>query len=216
MDAGTEHANIANLPRRDATQEHRELLDVDLVKGSTFTKAKPTHTSYIRTWKGLSRMVLMPFFYRWWIRHTSLKFLLCALVLYIAQVIVTLVYYYTLEGISHNISLFEVANPLMFMIVLSIIHTQIVYTQTTTKPHVAFKKSPPLSISSRRNLKRLKKSSIKVQKRKVKTALSVKITEPTIQLVSTVYCSRTTLFILHKSRKLFFVIPLGHLAKKRS
>lgn len=165
--------NIDKLPKKDATKERRELLDVDLVKGSTFTKAKPSHTSYIRTWKGLIRILFLPFFYKWWIQHTSAKFLAGALTLYLAQVFVILVYYYS--EISSSACLFEVTNPLMFMFVLSIVHTQIVFTQSYKKHNIIYKNSsasfPPSNNSHL--VKRIKKQQTKSVKRKSKTSISI-------------------------------------------
>lgn len=171
--------NIDNLPKRDATKERRELLDIDLIKGSTFTKAKPSHTSYIRTWKGLIRVLFLPFFYKWWIEHTSPKFLIGALLLYLSQIFVTVIYFHYSMEITSNTSLFEVTNPLMFMFVLSVIHTQIVFTQSSSK-HKIFSQ-PTAAFTAQRNvIKRVKKTQVKVTKptkRKSKSQMLSRLSE---------------------------------------
>ena len=161
--------NIDSLPKRDFnhSEQNRELLDIDLIKGSTFTKAAPSHTSYVRTWNGLVRVLFLPIFYRWWVKHTTWKFFVLALLLYGAQVSVTFVYFGSTFSSTLRASLFEVTNPLMFMFVLSIIHTQIVYTQSSNKTHLYKKasvKAVAASNSGKRsnNSKRVKKSSAKV------------------------------------------------------
>lgn len=170
-------ASIDDLPKKDATKERRELLDVDLVKGSTFTKAKPSHTSYIRTWKGLIRIIFLPFFYKWWLQHTSAKFLVGALTLYLAQIFVSLIYYHS--KISSSTCLFEVTNPLMFMFVLSVVHTQIVFTQSYKKHNnIIYKSSSAFSPSTNSSIaKHIKKPTSKQQtkliKRKPKTSISL-------------------------------------------
>lgn len=166
---------IDELPKRDVnhTEQNRELLDIDLIKGSTFTKAAPSHTSYIRTWMGLVKILFLPFYYQWWIKHTTGKFFVAILFLYISQIYVTVIYFNFPKAFSttSEVSLFEVTNPLMFMFVLSIIHTQIVYTQASTRIHPLFKKTSSASTipsTSKRttSLKRSKK--LKPNKRKVK------------------------------------------------
>ena len=174
--------SIDSLPKRDVihTEQNRELLDIDLIKGSTFTKAAPSHTSYMRTWIGLVKILFLPFYYRWWIKHTTWKFFAGILVLYVSQIFVTSVYYFHLPKSSSSTSavlLFEITNPLMFMFVLSVIHTQIVYTQASARNHQIFKKTSAtstatVSSSSKRPgiVKRSKKA--KPNKRKPKSTSS--------------------------------------------
>lgn len=192
-------SSIDNLPKKDATKERRELLDIELIKGSTFTKAKPSHSSYVRTWKGLVRIVFLPFFYKWWILHTSLQFLILGLFLYIAQIFVTAVAFYCTEQVTASTSLFEVTNPLIFMFALSVIHTQIVFTKSSKCS--LYKKQPP-RLSPRNQPKRAKKV-VKLVKRKSKitgtTRLSISECSPGVEelLVSrqwptNVVCSGTS------------------------
>lgn len=188
---GKIQATIDRLPKRDFdhSNKSRELLDIDLIKGYTFTKAQPSHTSYIRTWKGLVRMLFLPLFYMWWIKHTTWKFFLVAFFLYIFQFFVIVVYLYSpIDSSSTTASLFEVTNPMMFMFVLSVMHTQIVYTQSSGKTH-HYKKtsstvnSAPPTIKRSVNLKRVKKSVSKPLRRKAKTISATK--ENITQVLST-------------------------------
>uniref|UniRef100_A0A8C9TE04 Putative homeodomain transcription factor 2 n=1 Tax=Scleropages formosus TaxID=113540 RepID=A0A8C9TE04_SCLFO len=48
-----------------------DLIDVDLVRGSAFAKAKPESPWTSLTRKGIVRVVFFPFFFRWWIQVTS-------------------------------------------------------------------------------------------------------------------------------------------------
>ncbi|XP_067937841.1 protein PHTF2-like [Watersipora subatra] len=171
--------NIESLPKRDFnhTEQNRELLDIDLIKGSTFTKAPPSHTSYIRTWKGLVRVMFLPIFYSWWIKHTTRKFFLIALVLYVAQISVTAVYFCWSIPASPTASLFEVSNPLLLMLVLSVMHTQIVYTQTSNKTlHYTNTSSANISTSDKTKHtpagKRVKKCSSKLLKKRKPKGIS--------------------------------------------
>lgn len=56
--------NIEQAPRR-VVQPKTELIDVDLVRGSTFSKAKPQVPWTYITIKTFSRVVLFPFHYNW-------------------------------------------------------------------------------------------------------------------------------------------------------
>uniref|UniRef100_A0A4W5KM30 PHTF1/2 N-terminal domain-containing protein n=1 Tax=Hucho hucho TaxID=62062 RepID=A0A4W5KM30_9TELE len=62
-----------------------DLIDVDLVRGSAFAKAKPESPWTSLTRKGLVRVVLFPFFFRWWIQVTSRAIFLLLLLLYLLQ-----------------------------------------------------------------------------------------------------------------------------------
>ncbi|XP_006781208.1 putative homeodomain transcription factor 2 [Neolamprologus brichardi] len=63
-----------------------DLIDVDLVRGSAFAKAKPESPWTSLTRKGIVRVVFFPFFYRWWIQVTSRAIFLLLLALYLLQV----------------------------------------------------------------------------------------------------------------------------------
>lgn len=174
--------SIDSLPKRDVnhTEQNRELLDIDLLKGSTFTKAAPSHTSYMRTWIGLVKILFLPFYFKWWIKHTTWRFFAGILLLYASQIFVTSVYFYLPKTSSSTsaVLLFEVTNPLLFMFVLSVIHTQIVYTQASARSHPIFKKTSTTSAAATVSstgkrtgtVKRSKKS--KPTKRKVKAQSS--------------------------------------------
>uniref|UniRef100_H3C8V8 PHTF1/2 N-terminal domain-containing protein n=1 Tax=Tetraodon nigroviridis TaxID=99883 RepID=H3C8V8_TETNG len=62
-----------------------DLIDVDLVKGSTFSKAKPESPWTALARKGLVRVLLFPFFFRWWVQVTSRPIFLAILLLYFMQ-----------------------------------------------------------------------------------------------------------------------------------
>lgn len=165
--------SIDSLPKRDFNhaEQSRQLLDIDLIKGSTFTKAAPSHTSYVRTWKGLVRILFLPVFYNWWLKHTTPKFFCMSLISYAAQIFVTTVYFCSSFSSTPTTSLFEVTNPLMFMFVLSVIHTQIVYTQSSSKTHPYKKASLAKVVGTTTPGKRgatLKRSKKNLVKRKTK------------------------------------------------
>ncbi|XP_062990277.1 protein PHTF2 isoform X2 [Elgaria multicarinata webbii] len=125
-----------------------DLIDVDLVRGSAFAKAKPESPWTSLTRKGIVRVVFFPFFFSWWLQVTSKVIFFWLLVLYLLQV-AAVVLFYTIEG-PHNIPLTEVIGPVWLMLLLGTVHCQIVSTRTP--------KPPPSTGGRRRRAKKTKNS----------------------------------------------------------
>ncbi|XP_044139415.1 protein PHTF1 isoform X1 [Bufo gargarizans] len=104
-----------------------DLIDVDLVRGSTFAKAKPESPWTSLTRKGLVRVVLLPVFSKWWMRVTSPGVFTWLLVLYIMQVTA-----FVLHCMVSVASVTEQAGPMCLMLLLGTVHCQIVSTQGNT------------------------------------------------------------------------------------
>ncbi|XP_053382357.1 protein PHTF2-like [Mercenaria mercenaria] len=120
---------IQQAPRR-VVRPKTELIDVDLVRGSTFTKAKPQVPWTYITIKTFSRVVLFPFHYQWWIQQTSLPFWMFLMVLYTMQIITTCVFFNNVgeELTQEEQSLSEVVIPFILMVFLGLIHSQTILT----------------------------------------------------------------------------------------
>uniref|UniRef100_A0A286Y4J4 Putative homeodomain transcription factor 1 n=1 Tax=Cavia porcellus TaxID=10141 RepID=A0A286Y4J4_CAVPO len=103
-----------------------DLIDVDLIRGSTFAKAKPEIPWTSLTRKGLVRVVFFPLFSNWWIQVTSLRIFVWLLLLYLMQVIAIVLY---LMMPLVNVS--EILGPLCLMLLMGTVHCQIVSTQIT-------------------------------------------------------------------------------------
>uniref|UniRef100_F1SBQ7 Putative homeodomain transcription factor 1 n=1 Tax=Sus scrofa TaxID=9823 RepID=F1SBQ7_PIG len=103
-----------------------DLIDVDLIRGSTFAKAKPEIPWTSLTRKGLVRVVLFPFFSTWWIQVTSLRIFVWLLLLYLMQVIALVLYF-----LMPIVNVSEVLGPLCLMLLMGTVHCQIVSTQIT-------------------------------------------------------------------------------------
>ncbi|KAL1492158.1 hypothetical protein ABEB36_012646 [Hypothenemus hampei] len=108
-----------------------ELIDLDLVRGSSFTKAKPQH-GFLKVAKMATlRCFFAPIYAKWWIRQTSYPFFFFILCLYFVQVMNVVIFYiYThlnndnIEGVSWM----EMIVPILMAWLLSLIHSQIVAT----------------------------------------------------------------------------------------
>lgn len=106
-----------------------DLIDVDLVRGSTFSKAKPDSPWTALTRKGLVRVLLFPFFFLWWIQVTSKSVSICILALYFMQV-ATVILYLGIPGANAS----EVFGPMCLMLLLGTVHCQIVSTESSRWP----------------------------------------------------------------------------------
>ncbi|XP_067284749.1 putative homeodomain transcription factor 2 isoform X3 [Pseudorasbora parva] len=124
-----------------------DLIDVDLVRGSAFAKAKPESPWTALTRKGLVRVVFFPFFCRWWIQVTSRAVFYLLLSLYLLQVVAALLFFSVSE--PHGVPVTEVFGSVWLMLLLGTVHCQIVSTHT-----------PKPSASGRRRRSRKWKLSI--------------------------------------------------------
>nr|XP_015197827.1 PREDICTED: putative homeodomain transcription factor 1 isoform X3 [Lepisosteus oculatus] len=106
-----------------------DLIDVDLLRGSTFSKAKPESPWTSLTRKGLVRVLFFPVFFQWWIQVTSKCIFTWLLLLYCLQVLAVLLY---LETSAVNIS--ELVGPMCLMLLLGTVHCQIVSTESSRSP----------------------------------------------------------------------------------
>uniref|UniRef100_A0A671T7S9 Putative homeodomain transcription factor 1 n=1 Tax=Sinocyclocheilus anshuiensis TaxID=1608454 RepID=A0A671T7S9_9TELE len=106
-----------------------DLIDVDLVRGSTFSKAKPESPWTALTRKGLVRVLFFPFFFQWWIQVTSKSISTLILVLYFLQVAGAVLYFEVPAACAS-----EVVGPLCLMLLLGTVHCQIVSTESSRSP----------------------------------------------------------------------------------
>nr|XP_023696299.1 putative homeodomain transcription factor 1 [Paramormyrops kingsleyae] len=121
----TELKGFGNKPKRTGHIK-ADLIDVDLVRGSTFSKAKPQSPWTALTRKGLVRVLLFPLFFQWWTQVTSRGISTWLLLLYFLQVAAVIVYMVVpVAGVS------EVVGPACLMLLLGTVHCQIVSTESS-------------------------------------------------------------------------------------
>ncbi|XP_005377265.1 PREDICTED: putative homeodomain transcription factor 2 isoform X3 [Chinchilla lanigera] len=143
---------LRNKPKKTAHVKP-DLIDVDLVRGSAFAKAKPESPWTSLTRKGIVRVVFFPFFFRWWLQVTSRVIFFWLLVLYLLQVAAVVLFCSTSS--THSIPLTEVVGPIWLMLLLGTVHCQIVSTRTP---------KPPLSTSGKRRRKLRKAAHLEVHR----------------------------------------------------
>ncbi|XP_053562634.1 protein PHTF1 isoform X1 [Bombina bombina] len=134
----TDIKGFKNKPKKKVHMKS-DLIDVDLIRGSTFAKAKPESPWTSLTRKGLVRVMLFPLFSKWWIQVTSPFVFIWLLVLYLMQAIAIVLYFMVPAA-----SVSEQLGPTCLMLLLGTVHCQIVSTQSSR-------------VSGKNGIKRLRK-----------------------------------------------------------
>ncbi|XP_076456520.1 protein PHTF2-like [Babylonia areolata] len=127
--------NVHHAPRKTVRLK-TEYIDVDLIRGSTFTKTKPQVPWIYITKKAFVRILFFPFYYRWWVLQSSRKVFYLLLSLYLLQTVTAFVYFSNLDGslIEDELTLTEVVVPMGLMFLLGLIHAQTVLAHFSLKP----------------------------------------------------------------------------------
>uniref|UniRef100_A0A2A4JV60 PHTF1/2 N-terminal domain-containing protein n=1 Tax=Heliothis virescens TaxID=7102 RepID=A0A2A4JV60_HELVI len=121
------------------------LIDVDLVRGSSFPKAKPTLSMRRVIWYALVRLLFLPALYQWWTQQTSPACAKFLLTLWLMQVLNMTIYFMTPDMVDSDPNCWLV--PLGLMLVLSIVHSQIVSTTemelARVRPRATYRRKLP-------------------------------------------------------------------------
>ncbi|XP_011630278.1 putative homeodomain transcription factor [Pogonomyrmex barbatus] len=122
---------LTHVPMR-TTKLKTELIDVDLVRGSSFPKAKPKHGLSTVACLAFQRLLLLPLYKKWWIQQTSYRIFVLFLLLYSLQAVNIFLYYVyaNRENEAEIVSMSEVLVPVVMMFVLCIVHSHIVSTHS--------------------------------------------------------------------------------------
>ncbi|CAH1108072.1 unnamed protein product, partial [Psylliodes chrysocephalus] len=142
-----------------------DLIDLDLVRGSSFTKAKPKH-GFIKVAKlATIRCILYPFYGYWWIEQTSTYVFFICLIIYVLQIINIGIYcvHTSIATYSESVSCMEIIIPMVMLWVLCLIHSQIVSTSPSnevTKSTLSHRE-----IRKRNNLKKKRRAEMQEQTR---------------------------------------------------
>ncbi|KAI4477709.1 PREDICTED: putative homeodomain transcription factor [Polistes canadensis] len=120
-----------NIPMKTAKLK-TEFIDVDLVRGSSFPKAKPKHGLSTVACLALQRFLFLPLYKAWWTQQTSIRVFVLFLLLYSLQLINVLLYfsYEDRENEADMVSTSEVFIPSVMMLILCLVHSHIVSTNS--------------------------------------------------------------------------------------
>ncbi|XP_048482736.1 protein PHTF2 isoform X3 [Plutella xylostella] len=119
------------------------LIDVDLVRGSSFPKAKPTLGTRRVVWYALVRLVFFPLLFQWWAQQTSPACARGLLALWALQLLNVTLYYIAPGDLDAQCWMV----PLFLMLVLSAVHAQIVSTTemelARVRPRTGYRRKLP-------------------------------------------------------------------------
>lgn len=87
---------FVQMPLKD-TRLKTELIDVDLVRGSSFPKAKPQQSLLTVLRLAILRLLFLPLFARWWVQQTSRKVFAGFLVLYLLKMMKWAIFSYNVR-----------------------------------------------------------------------------------------------------------------------
>uniref|UniRef100_A0A182NJ41 PHTF1/2 N-terminal domain-containing protein n=1 Tax=Anopheles dirus TaxID=7168 RepID=A0A182NJ41_9DIPT len=141
-------AGINHLPLKN-TKLKTELIDVDLVRGSTFPKAKSKLSILTVLYLAALRFLLLPVYARWWVQQTSPGVFLLLLLVYLLQMLNLGIYSYRARSVvpaggageskapapeqaEHIVTISDFLIPLALSLLLSVIHSQIVATASNS------------------------------------------------------------------------------------
>lgn len=122
-----QESGFSHVPKRPGGLKP-ELIDVDLVIGSTFPKTKPVHTWFAVTQKGVVRVILFPFFRSWWTQQLSSKLWLLFLLLYLCEILVLVIYLSEWEFHWKVVTWSEACGPALIMVLLGVLYMYMVST----------------------------------------------------------------------------------------
>lgn len=123
-----------------STKLKTDLIDVDLVRGSTFPKAKPKQSLLTVLYLSILRYFFLPVYARWWVKETSAKVFLILLSLYLLQMVNLAIYSLHVKNAKEIeedddegfVPLCELLIPMGLSMLLCFIHSQIVATSVTS------------------------------------------------------------------------------------
>ena len=121
--------DVSGLRSEKRTKVKTELIDVDLVRGSTFPKPHPRHALPSMLWFSLLSCVLFPLRSSWWIRHTNTTVFLIGCLVFCSSLGNLLLHHLVLCRSSSTycsqVSVQELWEPVLLFIVLAFLQCHI-------------------------------------------------------------------------------------------
>ncbi|XP_044761757.1 protein phtf isoform X2 [Coccinella septempunctata] len=167
-----------------STKPNTNLIDLDLVRGSSFTKAKPQHGLVTVAKQATLRCVLLPFYAKWWIRRTSKLEFGIFLALYLllwANITIYFIQGHSSKELDMSMMLpyTEILIPFTMTWVMTLIFSQIVSTKPLTEPSKKTRGHKPKQFRRRRNQVRKNDSRVSFADSSVDSSTpKVTVTQP--------------------------------------
>lgn len=124
---GFNFKDICYVPKK-LSKYKNELIDVDLIRGSTFTKPKASSKWTDITFFGILKILFLPFYYDWWISKTSVHIFSVACVMWVMQIWVVILLARSDNVQFDEVLLAETVTPLLLWLIVGITFCQAVAT----------------------------------------------------------------------------------------
>lgn len=112
------------------TKLKTELIDVDLVRGSTFPKVKTRYDLKSMVWFSILAIIFFPFKSSWWIKKTNVQSYLLGCVVFCSTILNLLLYHYNLcaedSKYCEKVTPYELYEPVVLFVVLAFLQCHIV------------------------------------------------------------------------------------------
>ena len=134
---------LSHVPKKSGKLK-LDYIDLDVVRGSSFPKAKPKHGLVYLSQLCVLRLLFLPFHRHWWVQQTSCGVFQLLLILYGFQMVNMVIYFMRPSQISsnptiriknettdnheityHDVSAEEVLVPVLMMCILSLLLSQV-------------------------------------------------------------------------------------------
>ncbi|VDD83996.1 unnamed protein product [Mesocestoides corti] len=125
----TEARGLETRPKKESTL-NTNLLDVDLIRGTAFVKAKPKHDWTAVVWRGMKTTAFATIHWDYWRRHTSPRMAAYIIFHFVLQLLQA-VCFLLVDPKNAKVTESDVFVPLAMGLCLGILHAQI----TSHTPH---------------------------------------------------------------------------------
>ncbi|EEZ98518.1 protein phtf [Tribolium castaneum] len=121
-----------------STKPNTDFIDLDLVRGSSFSKIKPKQGFMTVAKLATFRCLFLPIYSKWWMQQTSVSIFTLMFCLYVSQLTNIAIYYKNswtnqmLDKSPENVMCMELIVPFLMTWVLSLVHSQIAATMPVT------------------------------------------------------------------------------------
>ncbi|RWS29231.1 putative homeodomain transcription factor-like protein [Leptotrombidium deliense] len=113
-----------------------ELIDLDLIRGSAFTKAKPQQSYLATTYLGITRVILFPFYLKWWTNQTNSWICWLLLSLYFLQISALCIFINRMSDDEFaSVPISELLSPIVMFCILGTMQSQITSSNSSKTEH---------------------------------------------------------------------------------
>ncbi|RWS17689.1 putative homeodomain transcription factor-like protein [Dinothrombium tinctorium] len=113
-----------------------ELIDLDLIRGSAFAKAKPQQSYLATTYLGIIRVILFPFYFKWWTHQTNYCICWLLFALYLMQLSAIYILINEMnDEVFADVPISEILSPLIMFCMLGAMQSQIASSHSLKTEH---------------------------------------------------------------------------------